>query len=72
MRYVTEGRGPHAGQPIATAGKPLGDATGALILAHGRGGDADEVGIARQILARVTGAAPSQASLSQTVREQRP
>src|SRR5215207_1820470 len=43
MLDVTGGTGPHAGQPIARAGAPLGDATGALILVHGRGGDAGEM-----------------------------
>jgi phospholipase/carboxylesterase len=43
MRDVTGGTGPHAGQPIARAGAPLGDAVGALILVHGRGGDAGEM-----------------------------
>ena len=43
MRYVTGGTGPHAGQPIATAGVPLGDAAAALILVHGRGGEAEEM-----------------------------
>jgi hypothetical protein len=40
MRDVTGGVGPHAGQPIAAAGAPPGEAAGALILVHGRGGDA--------------------------------
>ena len=43
MRDVTGGAGPHADQPIARAGAPLGDATAALILVHGRGGDAEEM-----------------------------
>ena len=43
MLDVTGGTGPHAGQPIARAGAPLGDATAALILVHGRGGDAEEM-----------------------------
>ena len=40
MRDITGGVGPHAGQPIAMAGVPPGEAAGALILVHGRGGDA--------------------------------
>jgi phospholipase/carboxylesterase len=40
MRDVTGGVGPHAGQPIAAAGAPPGEAGGALILVHGRSGDA--------------------------------
>jgi phospholipase/carboxylesterase len=43
MRDVTGGTGPHAGRPIATAGARPGDAAGALILVHGRGGDAEEM-----------------------------
>ena len=43
MLDVTGGTGPHADQPIARAGAPLGDAAGALILVHGRGGDAGEM-----------------------------
>jgi hypothetical protein len=43
MRDVTGGTGPHAGQPVATVGTPLAEATGALILVHGRGGSADEM-----------------------------
>jgi predicted esterase len=34
---VTEGLPPHAGQPVATAGTPLGEADVAAILVHGRG-----------------------------------
>ncbi|MDB5381560.1 MAG: putative hydrolase [Rhodospirillales bacterium] len=43
MRHVTGGTGPHAGQPIAAAGALPGAATGALILLHGRGGNAEEM-----------------------------
>jgi len=43
MRRVTGGAGPHVGQPIAMAGPPPGDAAAALILVHGRGGDAEEM-----------------------------
>ena len=43
MRNVTGGSGPHTGRPVATAGAPLAEATGALILVHGRGGSADEM-----------------------------
>lgn len=47
MRNVTGGVGPHAGQQIAAAGASLGEAAGALILVHGRGGDAaDMLGLA--------------------------
>ena len=43
MLDATGGTGPHAGQPIARAGAPPGDAAGALILVHGRGGNAGEM-----------------------------
>jgi predicted esterase len=43
MRDVTRGTGPHAGQSIAAAGAPPGNAGAALILVHGRGGDAEEM-----------------------------
>ena len=50
MRDITGGVGPHAGQPIATAGVPPGEAAGALILVHGRGGDAvDMLGLAELV-----------------------
>lgn len=50
MRDVTGGIGPHAGQPIARAGAPLAEASGALILVHGRGGDAaDLLGLAESV-----------------------
>ncbi|MFL1461743.1 alpha/beta hydrolase [Roseococcus sp. DSY-14] len=41
MPQVTEATGPHSGQPIATAGPPPREAAAALVLLHGRGGDAD-------------------------------
>jgi len=34
---------PHAGQPVLTAGKPLAEASGALILIHGRGATAESI-----------------------------
>lgn len=37
---LTGGHGRHSGQPIALAGAALDQADGALVLAHGRGGDA--------------------------------
>jgi phospholipase/carboxylesterase len=40
MRDITGGTGPHAGQPIAVSDAPPDKATEALILVHGRGGDA--------------------------------
>lgn len=43
MRGIGEATGPHAGQPVARAGAPPGVAAGALVLVHGRGGDAEEM-----------------------------
>lgn len=41
---------PHRGQPVLTAGAPLAEAQGAVILLHGRGADAaDIIGLARVI-----------------------
>nr|HMQ23939.1 hypothetical protein [Planctomycetota bacterium] len=40
---VTGGEGPHAGRPIRRAGAPLERARGALVLVHGRGGDAADI-----------------------------
>ena len=35
--------GPHQGQPILTAGKPLSHATAAMIMVHGRGASAEDI-----------------------------
>jgi predicted esterase len=43
MRHVTGVTGPRARQPIVTAGPPPGNATAAMVLVHGRGGDAEEM-----------------------------
>lgn len=49
MRDVAGGMGTHAGRPIATTGAPAA-ATGALVLVHGRGGDAaDMLGLAELV-----------------------
>lgn len=40
MRLIAGGAGPHAGQPIAASGAALQEATAAILLLHGRGGDA--------------------------------
>ena len=40
---LTGRTGPHGGQPSAATRAPLGDAAGALIRLHGRGGDAKEM-----------------------------
>lgn len=37
MRPSTTASGPHAGQPVLTAGKPLGQAPVVVIMIHGRG-----------------------------------
>ncbi len=37
---LSGGQGRHAGLPMAQSGAPLDDADGALVLVHGRGGDA--------------------------------
>lgn len=39
MLEQTEGSGPHAGRPLATAGPPLGQGHGAVIMVHGRNAD---------------------------------
>ena len=43
MTLLAPGVGSHAGRPVATAGPPLGEAGSAVILVHGRGGDAAEM-----------------------------
>jgi len=35
--------GPHQGQPVRTAGVPLGDAKAAMVMVHGRGATADSI-----------------------------
>ncbi len=35
--------GPHQGQPVLTAGKPLKSAKAAIIMLHGRGADAEDI-----------------------------
>ncbi|MBX3060458.1 MAG: dienelactone hydrolase family protein [Anaerolineae bacterium] len=35
--------GPHQGQPVLRAGRPLAEARAAMILVHGRGGDAEGI-----------------------------
>ncbi|MDX1644678.1 MAG: dienelactone hydrolase family protein [Thermoanaerobaculia bacterium] len=48
MRYAVSG--PHAGFRVATAGAPVEEANGAVVLLHGRGGSArDILGLAREI-----------------------
>jgi phospholipase/carboxylesterase/glyoxalase family protein len=47
MMLVTGGSGPHAGQSVAASGAALEAAVGAVIMLHGRGGDAgDMLGLA--------------------------
>ena len=36
-------RGPHQGQPVLTAGLPLGQAQAAMVMAHGRGASAEDI-----------------------------
>lgn len=36
-------KGPHQGQPVATAGVPLDEAQGAMVLVHGRGASAESI-----------------------------
>jgi predicted esterase len=43
MRLISGGDAPHAGQPIVAAGSPVAEATAALILVHGRGGEARDL-----------------------------
>lgn len=50
MHDVTGGTGPHAGRPIAATGAPAAAANAALVLVHGRGGDAaDMLGLAELV-----------------------
>ena len=35
--------GPHAGQPVLTAGRPASAAPAAVVLVHGRGADAEDI-----------------------------
>jgi phospholipase/carboxylesterase len=51
LREVTGGTGPHAGQPIITAGTPLAEAAMALILVHGRGGSAGDMLAVAEVVA---------------------
>lgn len=45
------GTGIHAGQPVGSLGPSLAEATGVLILAHGRGSNADDMlGLARALV----------------------
>jgi phospholipase/carboxylesterase len=47
MPLLTEGVGPHVGQPISVSGAALEEAESAVILLHGRGGNAaDMLGLA--------------------------
>ena len=43
MRMVTRGEGPHSGQRIAQAGKPLAEARQAVIMLHGRGAGPEDM-----------------------------
>jgi predicted esterase len=37
------GAGPHQGQPLAAAGRPVAEAAGAMVMVHGRGATADSI-----------------------------
>lgn len=42
--------GPHQGQPVHSAGTPLGEARALVLLVHGRGGSAEDIlGLAREL-----------------------
>jgi predicted esterase len=43
MKGVHSTIGPHAGQPVLSAGAPLGTATSAMIMVHGRGAGAEDI-----------------------------
>jgi predicted esterase len=43
MSRLSEGKGPHQGQPVVTAGASLEEATAAMILVHGRGASAANI-----------------------------
>jgi phospholipase/carboxylesterase len=60
---VTGGTGPHSGQPISGSGALLAQAAAALILVHGRGGDAaDMLGIGELVAPPRTACLAPQAS----------
>ena len=49
---MTQGRDPHAGQPVLRVGPPLAEARLAVIAIHGRGASAEDIlGLARDIAA---------------------
>lgn len=37
------GRGPHQGQPLARAGRPIAEASAAMVMVHGRGATAESI-----------------------------
>ena len=42
--------GPHQGQPIVAAGRPIAEATAAMVMLHGRGATAENIlGLAREL-----------------------
>ncbi len=59
-RLITAGVGPHAGQPVWTWGRAVGEAPAVMILLHGRGGSpADMLELAETLAtARVSALAP--------------
>ncbi len=40
---MSQGTGPHANQPVMTAGEPLESASAAMIMVHGRGASAEDI-----------------------------
>src|SRR5262245_48071257 len=40
---MSEAPGPHQGQPLAAAGRPLRDAAAAMVMVHGRGATAESI-----------------------------
>jgi predicted esterase len=47
---LSDGAGPHAGQPVYAAGAPLAGSRAAFVLAHGRGASAEDIlSIAREL-----------------------
>ena len=43
MTETTKAIGPHQDQPVVAAGRPLGEATAAVVMVHGRGATAESI-----------------------------
>lgn len=62
-------RDPHRDSPILQGGVPLADATGALILLHGRAGSAQEMlTLARELDVKATARPPDRPTAALSVR----